>query len=196
MPIKRAKTPPRSHKGYIGKETKLPISQYLNYLFDLNETAPPDGLRLKDEDIIESVKSEFGLKPISVRKIADASSNNSLSARRAKYNIAKPMLLSIRYGEGYFPCRNYGKFIDINQLRIKAWGYSILDPRLFTVDELKLMLLIQQEQPERFEQLGFKFPTKDLIKQHPFGSIAFAPGFEKRINMSIDPKTLGLLYNV
>jgi hypothetical protein len=58
------------------------------------------------------------------------------------------------------------------------------------------MLLIQQEQPERFEQLGFKFPTKDLIKQHPFGSIAFAPGFEKRINMSIDPKTLGLLYNV
>jgi hypothetical protein len=191
MPIKRAQYTTQSNKGYSGKTTKLSISQFVHYLFDINESSPPDGKKLRDEDIIESVRSEFGTKPITVRKIADPNSNSSLSAQRARYNKTRPSLLSIRYDGNEHPCRNYNSNIDIDDLRVKAWRYGIVDPRLFTVDEIKAVLIHQQDNPRKTER--FVLPTRDLIKDHPYGSIKFSSSVGHLPRTRIDTDTLELI---
>jgi len=188
MPIKRATKIPQPRKGFVGKQSKMSFSAFLNHLLDINEVDPPDGVKLTDEDIIESVCSEFNKQSISVRKLGDTGSNSSLSAKRAKYNAEQPALLSIRYDSHQHPCHRYRKPVGIDYLREKAWRYGIIDPRLFTVPEIKKLLTILQEAPDT----GLRMPTKELLAKFPFGSIEFAKGVVSQPTKAINYATMSL----
>jgi len=160
-------------RGFKGKTTKLSFTRFIYYLLELNETDPPDGKKLTDDDIIESVHAEFGTRSISARKIADVSSNNSFAVYRSKYNADKPEMLSIRYDFNGYPCRNYRSPISIDSLRIKAYHYKIVDPRLFTPDEITRILIFKEEYPEEYQL--FRLPSKETLNAHSFGSLQLSP---------------------
>lgn len=174
MTIKRSTKPRKPHNlGFKGKTTKLSFTKFIYYLFELNENDPPEGKRLTDEDIIESAQAEFGNRILSVRNLGNTHSSASISTMRSKYNATRPNLISLRYNDNEEPCRNYTNVVDIDHVRRRAFRYGVIDPRVFTVDEIKRVLIYTGQYPEDYGH--FVLPTKELITKHPFGSLKFNP---------------------
>jgi hypothetical protein len=170
MTIKRSTKKTQTHnRGFKGKTTKLSFRKFMGYLLELNENEPPEGQPLTDDDITESCHAEFGTRSISSRRLTDVNSSGSVAVYRARYNKEKPELLSIRYNPNGVPCRTYSSPVGIDDLRIKAFHYKIVDPRLFTPEEIARILIFQEEYPEAYGD--FRLPSKETLDNHPFGSL-------------------------
>lgn len=177
MTIRRSSKKTQTHnRGFKGKTTKLSFRKFMQYLLELNEADPPEGQPLTDDDIIESCHAEFGTRSISSRRLSDVNSSGSVAVYRARFNKEKPELLSIRYNPDGFPCRTYSSPIGIDDLRQKAFHYKIVDPRLFTLEEIARILIYQEEYPDDYGD--FRLPSKETLDQHPFGSLKLSPSAE------------------
>lgn len=177
MTIKRSEKPMVPHnRGFKGKTTKLSFRKFVHYLLELNEHDPPEDRQLSDNDIIESCHAEFGTRSISSRRLEDVNSSGSVAVYRARYNKAQPELLSIRYDHEGYPCRTYNAYVDIDALRRKAFHYKIVDPRLFTPEEISRILTYQEEYPDDYGQ--FIIPSRETLAARPFNCLKFHPTIE------------------
>ncbi len=164
-----------SQRSNTGKTSRLPYNIWLARVFDLNEDVPQQE-KLTDDDIINSLASEFTRKLATVRAIL--TSPGKIGSERTRYmRRYKPPMISLRYNEVGIPFIGPGiQILTLNEIRKRCFHYNVVDPRFFTRDEIEWVknqrdqYIPSPTEPNIYKD--FRFPSEELIEKHPYGSLS------------------------
>lgn len=157
---------------YNGKTTGLSLSSFIWELLNSNEARPDP---LTNDDILVTIGHEFGTDIGMLKRISEH--KDAFGTYRSAYNLGSlnagrspAFLCSFRYNKAGLAVRERREApLSLDQARAYSISFDLIDPRIFTPEEIDLCLRRQEEGVEGYEDI--RLPTEKQVSDYPYRSI-------------------------